>query len=36
MKEFGYLIVLLKMYIKDGYVKVFIGVVWGKKKYDKC
>ncbi|EHH9461434.1 SsrA-binding protein SmpB [Listeria monocytogenes] len=34
-KESGYSIVPLKMYIKDGYVKVLIGVARGKKKYDK-
>ncbi|EAC9043791.1 SsrA-binding protein SmpB [Listeria monocytogenes] len=34
-KESGYSIVPLKMYIKDGYAKVFIGVARGKKKYDK-
>ncbi|HAB0267945.1 SsrA-binding protein SmpB [Listeria welshimeri] len=35
MKESGYSIVPLKMYIKDGYAKVLIGVARGKKKYDK-
>ncbi|EDO1167123.1 SsrA-binding protein SmpB [Listeria innocua] len=34
-KESGYSIVPLKMYIKDGYAKVIIGVARGKKKYDK-
>lgn len=34
-KESGYSIVPLKMYIKDGYAKVLIGVARGKKKYDK-
>ncbi|EHD1579632.1 SsrA-binding protein SmpB [Listeria monocytogenes] len=34
-KEPGYSIVPLKMYIKDGYAKVLIGVARGKKKYDK-
>ncbi|MBC1345024.1 SsrA-binding protein SmpB [Listeria welshimeri] len=34
-KESGYSIVPLKMYIKDGYAKVLIGVAKGKKKYDK-
>lgn len=34
-KEAGYSIVPLKMYIKDGYAKVLIGVAKGKKKYDK-
>ncbi|EMG29328.1 SsrA-binding protein [Listeria fleischmannii 1991] len=34
-KEAGYSIVPLKMYLKDGYAKVLIGVAKGKKKYDK-
>ncbi|EUJ18959.1 SsrA-binding protein SmpB [Listeria aquatica] len=34
-KEAGYSIVPLKMYIKDGYAKVLIGIAKGKKKYDK-
>ncbi|EAE7944020.1 SsrA-binding protein SmpB [Listeria monocytogenes] len=34
-KESGYSIVPLKMYIKDGYAKVLIGIARGKKKYDK-
>ncbi|WP_167628447.1 SsrA-binding protein SmpB [Listeria valentina] len=34
-KEAGYSIVPLKMYIKDGYAKILIGVAKGKKKYDK-
>lgn len=34
-KESSYSIVPLKMYIKDGYAKVLIGVARGKKKYDK-
>ncbi|EAF0490430.1 SsrA-binding protein SmpB [Listeria monocytogenes] len=34
-KESGYSIIPLKMYIKDGYAKVLIGVARGKKKYDK-
>ncbi|WP_271005044.1 SsrA-binding protein SmpB [Listeria seeligeri] len=34
-KESGYSIVPLKMYIKDGYAKVLIGLARGKKKYDK-
>ncbi|EAG5743839.1 SsrA-binding protein SmpB [Listeria monocytogenes] len=34
-KESGYSIVPLKLYIKDGYAKVLIGVARGKKKYDK-
>ncbi|EFI84877.1 SsrA-binding protein [Listeria grayi] len=34
-KEAGYSIVPLKLYIKDGFAKVLIGVAKGKKKYDK-
>ncbi|WP_163651740.1 SsrA-binding protein SmpB [Listeria sp. PSOL-1] len=34
-KEAGYSIVPLKLYLKDGYAKVLIGVAKGKKKYDK-
>ncbi|WP_099224561.1 SsrA-binding protein SmpB [Listeria costaricensis] len=34
-KEAGYSLVPLKMYIKDGYAKVLIGLAKGKKKYDK-
>ncbi|MBC1418198.1 SsrA-binding protein SmpB [Listeria fleischmannii] len=34
-KEAGYSIVPLKMYLRDGYAKVLIGVAKGKKKYDK-
>ncbi|MGM7634450.1 MULTISPECIES: SsrA-binding protein SmpB [unclassified Bacillus (in: firmicutes)] len=34
-KEAGYSIVPLKMYLKDGYAKVLIGLGKGKKKYDK-
>lgn len=34
-KQDGYSIVPLKMYIKDGYAKVLIGVGKGKKNYDK-
>ncbi|WP_338751393.1 SsrA-binding protein SmpB [Bacillus sp. FJAT-52991] len=34
-KEAGYAIVPLKMYLKDGYAKVLIGLGKGKKKYDK-
>ncbi len=35
MKEQGYSIVPLKMYIKNGFAKVLIGVGKGKKLYDK-
>ncbi|CAM3182855.1 SsrA-binding protein SmpB [Filibacter tadaridae] len=34
-KEQGYAIVPLKMYVKDGFAKVLIGVGKGKKNYDK-
>lgn len=34
-KEAGYSIVPLKMYLKDGFAKVLIGVGKGKKNYDK-
>lgn len=34
-KTQGITIVPLKVYIKDGYAKVLIGVAKGKKKYDK-
>ena len=34
-KQDGYTIVPLKMYIKDGYAKLLIGVGKGKKNYDK-
>lgn len=34
-KESGYSIIPLKMYIKDGFAKVLVGVARGKKKYDK-
>lgn len=34
-KQEGYTIVPLKMYIKDGYAKLLIGVGKGKKNYDK-
>ncbi|WP_239257117.1 SsrA-binding protein SmpB [Listeria ilorinensis] len=34
-KEAGYSLVPLKMYIKDGYAKVLLGLAKGKKKYDK-
>ncbi|MGX9135793.1 SsrA-binding protein SmpB [Rummeliibacillus sp. JY-2-4R] len=35
VKRDGYTIVPLKMYIKDGYAKVLIGLGKGKKNYDK-
>ena len=34
-KEQGFAIVPLKMYLKDGFAKVLIGVGKGKKDYDK-
>ncbi|KIL43767.1 SsrA-binding protein SmpB [Jeotgalibacillus campisalis] len=34
-KQQGYSIVPLKMYLKDGYAKVLIGLAKGKKNYDK-
>ncbi|WP_110928524.1 SsrA-binding protein SmpB [Bacillus massiliglaciei] len=34
-KEIGYTIVPLKMYLKNGYAKVLIGLGKGKKQYDK-
>ncbi|MDE3840073.1 SsrA-binding protein [Bacillus methanolicus] len=34
-KEAGYALVPLKVYIKNGYAKVLIGLAKGKKKYDK-
>ncbi|MBM7644957.1 SsrA-binding protein [Scopulibacillus daqui] len=34
-KETGYSIIPLKMYIKNGYAKVLIGLAKGKKNYDK-
>ena len=34
-KEIGYSIVPLKIYLKNGYAKVLIGLARGKKKYDK-
>lgn len=34
-KQDGYTIVPLKIYIKDGYAKLLIGVGKGKKNYDK-
>lgn len=35
VKRDGYTIVPLKMYIKDGYAKLLIGIGKGKKTYDK-
>lgn len=34
-KDIGYAIVPLKVYLKNGYAKVLIGLARGKKKYDK-
>ena len=34
-KEAGYTIVPLKMYLKNGFAKVLIGLGKGKKQYDK-
>ena len=34
-KEAGYSLVPLKIYLKNGYAKVLIGLARGKKKYDK-
>ncbi|WP_043930323.1 SsrA-binding protein SmpB [Bacillus sp. EB01] len=34
-KESGYAIVPLKIYLKNGFAKVLIGLAKGKKKYDK-
>lgn len=34
-KEQGYSIVPLKLYLKDGFAKVLIGLAKGKKNYDK-
>ena len=34
-KEIGYSIVPLKIYLKNGYAKILIGLAKGKKKYDK-
>jgi SsrA-binding protein len=34
-KEQGYTLVPLKLYIKDGFAKLLLGVGKGKKKYDK-
>lgn len=35
IKSSGYTLIPLKVYIKDGYAKVLIGLGKGKKKYDK-
>ena len=35
VKRDGYTLVPLKMYIKDGYAKLLIGLGKGKKDYDK-
>ena len=35
VKRDGYTIVPLKMYVKDGYAKLLIGIAKGKKDYDK-
>jgi len=34
-KEVGYSLVPLKIYLKNGYAKLLIGLARGKKKYDK-
>src|SRR5699024_9265761 len=34
-KEQGYSLIPLKLYIKNGYAKVLLGLGKGKKKYDK-
>ncbi|KKK34135.1 single-stranded DNA-binding protein [Salinicoccus sediminis] len=34
-KETGYALIPLKLYIKNGFCKVLLGVARGKKKYDK-
>ncbi|EIJ80613.1 SsrA-binding protein [Bacillus methanolicus PB1] len=34
-KEAGYALVPLKLYLKNGYAKILIGLAKGKKKYDK-
>ncbi|OMP68239.1 SsrA-binding protein SmpB [Domibacillus epiphyticus] len=34
-KEAGYSLVPLKIYLKDGYAKMLIGLAKGKKKFDK-
>jgi len=35
MKEKGYALIPLKLYIRNGYCKVLIGLAKGKKNYDK-
>lgn len=35
VKQTGYSLIPLKLYIKNGYAKVLIGVAKGKKNYDK-
>jgi SsrA-binding protein len=34
-REIGYSVVPLKLYLKNGYAKLLIGLARGKKKYDK-
>lgn len=34
-KEVGYALVPLKLYLKNGFAKVLVGLARGKKKYDK-
>ncbi|MDQ0177617.1 SsrA-binding protein SmpB [Bacillus chungangensis] len=34
-KEQGYSLIPLKLYLKNGYAKILIGLAKGKKKYDK-
>jgi len=34
-KEQGYALVPLKLYLKNGYAKILLGLARGKKKYDK-
>ena len=34
-REIGYAIIPLKMYFKNGYAKLLIGIARGKKQYDK-
>ncbi|WP_075982870.1 SsrA-binding protein SmpB [Bacillus massilinigeriensis] len=34
-KEVGYSLVPLKLYLKNGYAKILLGLAKGKKKYDK-
>lgn len=35
MKGIGMILVFLKVYLKDGFVKVLLGLVKGKYDYDK-